>query len=63
MKTPENTSQNNKFGNWLKYSTTARMLMVGFLVIILLIPLSYIKNLIEERAYRQKDVVNEINEK
>ncbi|WP_194765847.1 cell envelope integrity protein CreD [Tamlana sp. I1] len=63
METPENTSQNNKFGNWLKYSATARMLMVGFLVIILLIPLSYIKNLIEERAYRQKDVVNEINEK
>jgi inner membrane protein len=37
--------------------------MVGFLVIILLIPLSYINSLINERAFRQKDVVNEINEK
>lgn len=55
--------QTNKFGNWLKTSITARMLMVGFLVIILLIPLSYINSLITERSFRQKDVVNEINEK
>ena len=60
----ENTNkQQNKFGNWIKTSITARMLMVGFLVIILLIPLSYINSLINERAFRQKDVVNEINEK
>lgn len=55
--------QVNKFAHWLKTSITARMLMVGFLVIILLIPLSYINVLINERAYRQQDVVNEINEK
>jgi inner membrane protein len=55
--------QTNKFGNWLKTSITARMLMVGFLVIILLIPLSYINSLITERSFRQNDVVNEINEK
>lgn len=61
----ENTNkpQQNKFGNWVKTSITARMLMVGFLVIILLIPLSFINTLITERAYRQSDVVNEINEK
>ncbi|PNQ73761.1 cell envelope integrity protein CreD [Hanstruepera neustonica] len=53
----------NKFGNWLKTSITARMLMVGFLVIVLLIPLSYINSLIAERANRQQDVVNEINDK
>lgn len=55
--------QQNKFGNWLKTSITARMLMVGLLVIILLIPLSYINSLITERSFRQQDVVNEINEK
>jgi len=61
----ENTNKQNvnKFGSWVKTSITARMLMVGLLVIILLIPLSYINNLIEERAFRQNDVVNEINEK
>ncbi|MCF7569486.1 cell envelope integrity protein CreD [Sabulilitoribacter arenilitoris] len=58
-----NKQHQNKLGNWIKTSITARMLMVGFLVIILLIPLSYINSLINERAYRQKDVVNEINDK
>jgi inner membrane protein len=55
--------QQNKFGNWLKTSLTARMLMIGILIIVLLIPLSYIESLINERATRQESVVNEINEK
>lgn len=63
METQQHPPQQNKFGNWLKTSISARMLMVGLLVIILLIPLSYISNLINERAYRQQDVVNEINQK
>ena len=54
--------QPNKF-NRLKSSITARMLMVGLLIVILLIPLSYINNLITERSFRQQDVVNEINGK
>ncbi|GAA3569818.1 cell envelope integrity protein CreD [Snuella lapsa] len=58
-----NVQQQNKFGHWLKTSITARMLMVGFLIIILLIPLSYINSLIKERSFRQQDVVNEINDK
>ena len=58
-----NRSQQNKFGNWLKTSITARMLMVGFLIIILLIPLSFIESLIRERSFRQQDVVEEINSK
>lgn len=53
----------NKFSQWLKTSITARMLMVGALVLILLIPLAYVNILIEERADRQQDVVKEINEK
>ncbi|MEC3907234.1 cell envelope integrity protein CreD [Tamlana sp. 2201CG12-4] len=63
MENHKNTSQQNKFGHWVKTSITARMLMVGFLVIILLIPLSFINSLINERAFRQKDVINEINQK
>ncbi len=59
----KNKQNTNKFGNWLKSSITARMLMVGFLVIVLLIPLSYINNLIRERSLRQNDVVREINQK
>ena len=56
------TEQNkNKFGHWLRTSITARMLTVGFLIIVLLIPLAYISDLINERKNRQKDVITEIN--
>ena len=53
----------NKFIHWLKNSITARMFMVGFLTLILLIPLFFVQNLIDERAQRQQEVVAEINEK
>jgi len=55
--------QSSKFGNWLKTSITARMLMVGLLTLVLLIPLSFIGSLIQERWQRQQGVVNEINDK
>ncbi|MFV0564659.1 MAG: cell envelope integrity protein CreD [Flavobacteriaceae bacterium] len=57
-----NKQQQSKFGNWLKTSITARMLMIGFLIIVLLIPLVFIQDLIRERSYRQHEVVNEINQ-
>ncbi len=46
-----------------KNSATIKMLMVGALIAVLMIPLTYIKFLIIERAERQTSVVNEINEK
>lgn len=52
-----------KFSSWLKESITARMLVVGFLLVILLIPLEFVKSLIQERSMRQVEVVNEINDK
>lgn len=60
-KKPE--QQPNKFGQWIKTSITARMLMVGALILVLLIPLTYVNILIKERAHRQQDVVFEINQK
>lgn len=44
-------------------SITARMLVVGFLLLILLIPLSFVQDLIRERSYRQVEVIDEINNK
>ncbi|SCX84948.1 cell envelope integrity protein CreD [Flavobacterium caeni] len=44
-------------------SNTARMIMVGALTLILLIPLFFVQNLIQERQYRQKEVVREISGK
>ena len=58
-----NNQQQGRFGKWAKTSITARMLMVGILIIVLMIPLSYIKSLIYERMQRQQEVVNEINQK
>ncbi len=52
--------KNKGFGNWIRTSITARMLMVGFLILVLLIPLIYIKELIRERSERQLDVVTEV---
>ncbi|KAA1247183.1 cell envelope integrity protein CreD [Aquimarina sp. RZ0] len=59
----ESQKQKKSFGQWIKTSITIRMLMVGILILVLLIPLSYIKNLIQERSFRQKEVVSEINQK
>lgn len=53
----------NKFTNWLRNSITARMLVVGFLLVVLLIPLQFVKELIYERSYRQAEVIREINDK
>src|SRR5690606_13030882 len=44
-------------------SNTAKIIMVGFLTLILLIPLQFVKSLIEERSIRQKEVVAETSEK
>ncbi|MEN3322639.1 cell envelope integrity protein CreD [Mariniflexile soesokkakense] len=57
-----NTQPQNKFGNWLKTSITARMFIIGFLTLVLLIPLFFIQDLIRERSHRQTEVINEINE-
>lgn len=52
-----------KFANWFKNSISARMLMVGALILLLIIPLTLIQELIKERENRQLSVVDEINEK
>nr|WP_313807667.1 cell envelope integrity protein CreD [Flavobacterium sp.] len=43
-------------------SATAKMIMVGILTLVLLIPLSYVEELIFERSERKKEVVNEVTE-
>lgn len=53
----------SKFARWMRESITARMLVVGFLLLVLLIPLEYVKSLISERSFRQEEVIREINSK
>lgn len=56
MQTEENKNQT------FLQSNTAKMLMVGLLTLILLIPLSFVQNLIQERSQRKDEVVNEVTE-
>ena len=51
-----------KISKWAQTSITARMLTVGILILVLLIPLSYIESLIQERKFRQQEEVSEINQ-
>lgn len=44
-------------------TTTAKMIMVGLLTLILLIPLNFVQDLISERSARQKEVVAETTSK
>ncbi len=53
----------NKFYGWIKTSLTLKMVIVGMLTLILLIPLAYVNDLIDERQERQKSVVDDINQK
>ncbi len=53
----------NNFISWLNRSLTVKMVVIGVLILILLIPLVFVQSLIEERAQRQQEVISEINEK
>lgn len=55
--------QKGKFGNWLRNSITAKMLVIGILALVLLIPLSFVKDIMYERSNRQSQVISEINQK
>lgn len=55
--------QPNSVLNWLNRSLTVKMAVIGFIILILLIPLTYVKFLISERSDRRQQVITEINEK
>lgn len=57
------TQKTNTFSYWLKNTITAKMIMIGMLVLLMLIPLQFITDLISERATRQSRVVDAINGK
>jgi inner membrane protein len=56
METSEKQSTTSIF-----QSATARIIMVAFLSVFLLIPLEFVKNLINERSQRKQEVVNEVS--
>ena len=53
----------DRFNNWIKESVMIKLMSIGFLILILLIPASWIESLITERQYRATDVIREISNK
>lgn len=54
-------TQFNQLKNSFFQSTTVKMAVVGFLTLILLIPLEFVKSLISERSMRKKEVIEEVS--
>lgn len=53
----------DRFNNWLQESITIKLLSIGFLLLMLLIPLSWIDDLIQERQFRSEEVLMDITSK
>jgi inner membrane protein len=58
-----NTSKNESLLKLIKDSIVVRVFLIGFLIIILLIPSAMVMVLIEEREQRRNSVIHEINSK
>lgn len=56
----ENQQEKSSLINWLRHSIGAKLAMVAFLSIVLLIPSFWVTELIRERQGRQQEVKNEI---
>lgn len=52
-----------RLGQWVQDSIMIKLMSIGFLVLILLIPSSWVESIINERQYRADDVVREITDK
>lgn len=50
----------DRFNLWLKESITIKLLSIGILVLILLIPTAWIMNIMEERQQRAEEVIGEV---
>lgn len=57
------TSILERFNNWIQESVMIKLFSIGFLVLILLIPSSWIQDLIYERQTRANLVMNEVADK
>jgi len=51
----------DRFNDWMRSSITIRVLSIGIMILILLIPTSMIQSLIRERQYRSDDAIREVS--
>src|SRR5260370_196978 len=57
------TSILERLNNWIRESITIKLLSICFLVLILMIPSTWIDSLINERQARAESVIDEISDK
>src|SRR5687767_14433986 len=62
---PNTTPTNllDRFNRWMQESIMIKLFSIGFLILILLIPSSWIQELIRERQQRADEVIDEITDK
>jgi inner membrane protein len=65
METVQSTSLNllERFNRWIQDSVMVKLFSIGFLILILLIPTSWIDDLINERQQRAEEVMSEVSDK
>ncbi len=63
MDTPSATSLIDRLNNWISTSATIKLMVIGILILLLMIPASMIQSLINERSGRQYEAVNEVYSK
>src|SRR5690349_7858480 len=59
----DNLSILDRLNDWLKESIIVKLMSIGFLILILMIPSVWVQNLISERQGRAADVINEVSGK
>lgn len=52
-----------KANNWIKQSITIRLITIGILILLLMIPVTMVESLIREREYRQEEAIREVSSK
>ncbi|NOT77324.1 MAG: cell envelope integrity protein CreD [Cyclobacteriaceae bacterium] len=60
---PQPSNILERFNRWIEESITVKLVSIGFLVLILLIPSAWIQSLMEERELRAGEVINEVSSK
>lgn len=59
----QENSSIDRFRGWLRTSVTVRLLSIGILVLLMLIPIAFVEDLIDERHYRKDAAASEISQK
>jgi len=56
------TEESKGIMHWLKESIVIKLICIGVLILVLLIPSVWVSNLINERAGRQQQIINEVSD-